>query len=77
MEDDKQRIDAARARRRASRKSLARLLHKKVVRDLVLDEGLRMDGRDLDTIRPDLGRGRPAAAGPRLCVSSRAARPRR
>jgi DNA polymerase III epsilon subunit family exonuclease len=33
-------------------KSLASLLHKKVVRELVLSEGLRMDGRDLDTIRP-------------------------
>ncbi len=33
-------------------KSLASLLHKKVVRELVLSEGIRMDGRDLDTIRP-------------------------
>ena len=32
--------------------SVASLLHKKVVRQLVLDEGVRMDGRDLDTIRP-------------------------
>ena len=33
-------------------KSLTGLLHKKVVRELVLGEGVRMDGRDLDTIRP-------------------------
>ena len=33
-------------------KSLTGLLHKKVVRELVLAEGIRMDGRDLDTIRP-------------------------
>jgi len=40
--------------RRSSRfsKSLASLLHKKVVRELVLSEGIRMDGRDVDTIRP-------------------------
>ncbi|HXX59707.1 MAG TPA: polyribonucleotide nucleotidyltransferase [Candidatus Sulfotelmatobacter sp.] len=40
--------------RRASRlsKSLTTLLHKKTVRQLVLTEGVRMDGRDLDTIRP-------------------------
>ncbi len=33
-------------------KSLSGLLHKKVVRELVLSEGIRMDGRDVDTIRP-------------------------
>jgi DNA polymerase III epsilon subunit family exonuclease len=33
-------------------KSLSGLLHKKTVRQLVLEEGVRMDGRDLDTIRP-------------------------
>ncbi len=40
--------------RRTSRlsKSLTTLLHKKTVRHLVLTEGVRMDGRDLDTIRP-------------------------
>ncbi len=40
--------------RRAARfsKSLASLLHKKVVRELVLSDGIRMDGRDPDTIRP-------------------------
>src|SRR5204863_852403 len=32
--------------------SMSALLHNKVVRELVLGEGLRMDGRDLDTIRP-------------------------
>ena len=31
---------------------LTTLLHKKTVRQLVLTEGVRMDGRDLDTIRP-------------------------
>ena len=40
--------------RRAARfsKNLGSLLHKKVVRELVLNEGIRMDGRDLETIRP-------------------------
>jgi DNA polymerase III epsilon subunit family exonuclease len=33
-------------------RNLTGLLHKKVVRELVLSEGIRMDGRDLDTIRP-------------------------
>jgi polyribonucleotide nucleotidyltransferase len=44
-------LDAAKAASRLS-KGLTTLLHKKVVRQLVLDEGVRMDGRDLDTIRP-------------------------
>jgi DNA polymerase III epsilon subunit family exonuclease len=44
-------IDLARKTARFS-KSLAGLLHKKVVRELVLNEGIRMDGRDTDTIRP-------------------------
>ncbi len=44
-------IDGARATARFS-KSLASLLHKKVVRELVLSEGIRMDGRDTETIRP-------------------------
>jgi polyribonucleotide nucleotidyltransferase len=43
--------DEARKAARFS-KSLASVLHKKTVRELVLNEGLRMDGRDLDTIRP-------------------------
>jgi DNA polymerase III epsilon subunit family exonuclease len=43
--------DEARKNARFS-KGLAGLLHKKTVRELVLNEGLRMDGRDLDTIRP-------------------------
>jgi polyribonucleotide nucleotidyltransferase len=34
------------------RGSLVTLLHKHVVRELVLSEGIRMDGRDPDTIRP-------------------------
>ncbi len=33
-------------------KSLTTLLHKKTVRELVLSEGIRIDGRDADTIRP-------------------------
>ncbi len=33
-------------------KSLTTLLHKKTVRELVLKEGIRIDGRDADTIRP-------------------------
>ncbi len=33
-------------------KSLTSLVHKKTVRELVLSEGIRMDGRDLATIRP-------------------------
>ena len=44
-------LDAAKRQARLS-KGLTGLLHKKVVRELVLSEGLRMDGRDLDTIRP-------------------------
>jgi DNA polymerase III epsilon subunit family exonuclease len=33
-------------------RSLVTLLHKKTVRQVVLDEGIRIDGRDVDTIRP-------------------------
>jgi DNA polymerase III epsilon subunit family exonuclease len=33
-------------------KSLTTYLHKKTVRRMVLDEGIRIDGRDADTIRP-------------------------
>jgi len=44
-------LEAARRTSRLS-KSLTTLLHKKVVRHLVLTEGVRMDGRGLDTIRP-------------------------
>jgi len=51
MDDAAKQIDLARKTARFS-KSLSGLLHKKVVRELVLDEGIRMDGRDLDTIRP-------------------------
>jgi DNA polymerase III epsilon subunit family exonuclease len=50
-EQAKQAIDGARKTARFN-KNLAGLLHKKVVRDLVLSEGIRMDGRDADTIRP-------------------------
>jgi DNA polymerase III epsilon subunit family exonuclease len=44
-------LDAAKVQSRLS-KSLTQLLHKKVVRQLVLDEGVRMDGRGVDDIRP-------------------------
>jgi DNA polymerase III epsilon subunit family exonuclease len=44
-------LDAARRKARLH-KSLTGLLHKKVVRELVLREGIRMDGRPLDEIRP-------------------------
>jgi DNA polymerase III epsilon subunit family exonuclease len=44
-------LDAARREARLS-KSLFGLIHKKTVRQLVLDEGIRMDGRGLDEIRP-------------------------
>ena len=37
---------------RASPRASVGLLHKKTVRELVLAEGVRMDGRDVDTIRP-------------------------
>jgi polyribonucleotide nucleotidyltransferase len=51
QEDSNKQIDAARKTARFS-KGLSGLLMKKVIRDLVLNEGIRMDGRDLDTIRP-------------------------
>jgi polyribonucleotide nucleotidyltransferase len=44
-------LDAAKSASGLS-KGLTGLLHKKVVRELVLAEGVRMDGRDTDTIRP-------------------------
>jgi polyribonucleotide nucleotidyltransferase len=44
-------LDAARRQARLS-KSLFGLVHKKTVRKLVLEEGVRMDGRGLDEIRP-------------------------
>jgi DNA polymerase III epsilon subunit family exonuclease len=44
-------LESARREARVS-KALFGLLHKKTVRELVLDEGLRMDGRALDEIRP-------------------------
>src|SRR3990172_7076583 len=44
-------LDAARRGARVS-KALFGLVHKKVVRKLVLEEGIRMDGRALDEIRP-------------------------
>jgi polyribonucleotide nucleotidyltransferase len=44
-------LEAARREARVG-KSLFSLVHKKVVRQLVLDEGIRMDGRALEEIRP-------------------------
>jgi DNA polymerase III epsilon subunit family exonuclease len=49
-ESDKQ-LEAARRQARVS-KSLFGLVQKKVVRELVLAEGLRMDGRATDEVRP-------------------------
>ena len=51
QEESNKQIDLARKEARFS-KGLSGLLMKKVVRELVLNEGIRMDGRDLDTIRP-------------------------
>ena len=51
FEETASQIDQARKTAHFS-KSLAGLLHKKTVRKLVLEEGIRMDGRDLETIRP-------------------------
>ena len=58
-------LEAARRDARVS-KSLFSLVQKKTVRQLVLDEGIRIDGRGLTDIRPDHGRGRPPPARPRL-----------
>ncbi|HEX8939253.1 MAG TPA: polyribonucleotide nucleotidyltransferase [Candidatus Limnocylindrales bacterium] len=44
-------LEAARRQARVG-KNLFSLVHKKTVRRLVLDEGIRMDGRGLDDIRP-------------------------
>jgi DNA polymerase III epsilon subunit family exonuclease len=49
--DAKGLLEAARRNARVS-KGLFGLLHKKTVRQLVLDEGIRMDGRGLTDIRP-------------------------
>ena len=51
FEETASQIDQARRTAHFS-KNLASLLHKKTVRKLVLEEGIRMDGRDLETIRP-------------------------
>jgi DNA polymerase III epsilon subunit family exonuclease len=51
QEESNKQIDLARKTARFS-KSLAGLLLKKTVRELVLNEGIRMDGRDTETIRP-------------------------
>ncbi|MGA3058118.1 MAG: polyribonucleotide nucleotidyltransferase [Candidatus Limnocylindrales bacterium] len=44
-------LEAARRQARVS-KGLFSLVHKKTVRKLILDEGIRMDGRGVDEIRP-------------------------
>jgi DNA polymerase III epsilon subunit family exonuclease len=44
-------LEAARRQARVS-KSLFSLVHKKTVRELVLSEGIRMDGRAVDQLRP-------------------------
>ena len=44
-------LEAARRQARVS-KSLFSLVHKKTVRELVLSEGIRMDGRGVDQLRP-------------------------
>jgi DNA polymerase III epsilon subunit family exonuclease len=49
--DPKEQLEAARRAARVS-KSLFGLVHKKTVRELVLSEGIRMDGRGLTDIRP-------------------------
>ncbi|HEX7473369.1 MAG TPA: polyribonucleotide nucleotidyltransferase [Candidatus Limnocylindrales bacterium] len=49
--DPKGLLEAARRQARVS-KSLFGLLHKKTVRELVLSEGIRMDGRGVEEIRP-------------------------
>jgi DNA polymerase III epsilon subunit family exonuclease len=49
--DSKALLEAARREARVS-KALFGLLHKKTVRRTILDEGIRMDGRGLDEIRP-------------------------
>ena len=49
--DPKALLEAARREARVS-KSLFGLVHKKTVRQLVLDEGIRMDGRGVTEIRP-------------------------
>jgi len=51
QDDANKQIELARKTARFS-KNLAGLLLKKTVRELVLDEGIRMDGRDTETIRP-------------------------
>ncbi len=64
------RRDAALERRgaqpRASRRAWPRCSTRRPCAQLVLDEGIRMDGRGLDDDPADHRRGRAAAAGPRL-----------
>src|SRR5262249_48293400 len=50
-DEAKTKLEAARRTARVS-KSLFGLVHKKTVRKLVLDEGIRMDGRDVTEPRP-------------------------
>ena len=72
--DAKGLLEAARREARVS-KSLFGLLHKKTVRELVLDEGIRMDGRGLT--RSARSRSRSASCrAPTARACSPAARPR-
>src|SRR5207244_12992926 len=50
-EDSKKLLEAARRQARVG-KGLFGLVHKKTVRELTLNEGIRMDGRGIDEIRP-------------------------
>ncbi len=50
-DEAKTKLDAARRAARVS-KALFGLVHKKTARKLTLDEGIRMDGRGIDEIRP-------------------------
>ena len=52
--------------RRRCRASSSRTLEADVVRGAILDDRPRIDGRDTKTVRPIVGRGRRAAARPRL-----------
>ena len=60
-------LEAARRQARVG-KALFGLVQKKTVRKLVFDEGIRMDGRAVDEIRPDLRRSRRSAASSRVGV---------
>ena len=56
----------SRARPSSSSASVFKELEAKIVRWNILDTGIRIDGRDVKTVRPIVCRGRRAAAHPRL-----------